>query len=98
MGIRDKGFMADLSGIVNIEDLRRAAKRRLPRAVFDYIDGGADAEVTLRENCQAFDRVTFRPRCAVATTTCDLRTEVLGMPLALPVMLGPVGKIGRAHV
>lgn len=83
--------MADLSGIVNIEDLRRAAKRRLPRAVFDYIDGGADAEVTLRENCQAFDRVTFRPRCAVATTTCDLRTEVLGMPLALPVMLGPVG-------
>ena len=83
--------MADLSGIVNIEDLRRVAKRRLPRAVFDYIDGGAEAEVTLRENCQAFDRITFRPRCAVATAACNLKTEVLGTPLALPVMLGPVG-------
>jgi L-lactate dehydrogenase (cytochrome) len=83
--------MADLSRIVNIADLRRVAERRLPRAVFDYIDGGADAEVTLRENCQAFDRLTFRPRCAVATAACDLRTEVLGIPLALPFMLGPVG-------
>ena len=42
---------ADLSQMVNIADLRRAAKRRLPRVVFDYIDGGADAEITLRENC-----------------------------------------------
>src|SRR5688572_12876091 len=77
--------------VVNIEDLRRLAKRRLPRAVFDYIDGGADAEVTLRENCGAFDRITFRPRCAVATARCDLRTEVLGTPIALPIILGPVG-------
>ena len=83
--------MADLSHFVNIEDLRRAAKRRLPRAVFDYIDGGADGELTLRENCQAFERIMFRPRCAVATPKCDLRTQVLGIPLALPVILGPVG-------
>lgn len=83
--------MVDLSRIVNIADLRRAAERRLPRAVFDYIDGGADAEYTLRENCQAFDRVMFRPRCAVATASCDLQTEVLGTRLALPLMLGPVG-------
>ena len=55
--------------VVNIDDLRRAARRRLPRVVFDYIDGGADAEVTLRENCRAFDDVTFRPRSAVATPT-----------------------------
>lgn len=83
--------MVNLSRIVNIADLRRAAEKRLPRAVFDYIDGGADAEFTLRENCQAFDRITFRPRCAVATETCDLRTDVLGTSLALPIMLGPVG-------
>ncbi len=83
--------MGDLSRIVNIADLRGVAERRLPRAVFDYIDGGADAEYTLRENCQAFDRVMFRPRCAVATATCDLQTEVLGTRLALPLMLGPVG-------
>ena len=43
--------------IVNIEDLRKAAKRRLPRAVFDYIDGGADREITLDRNCQAYNEV-----------------------------------------
>ena len=77
--------------VVNIADLRRLAKRRLPRVVFDYIDGGADAEITLRENCRAFDTVTFRPRCAVATPSCDLRTSVLGIPLSMPLVLAPVG-------
>jgi L-lactate dehydrogenase (cytochrome) len=77
--------------VLNIEDLRRAARRRLPRVVFDYIDGGADAEVTLRENCRAFEQVAFRPRCAVATPECDLRTSVLGIPIALPFILAPVG-------
>ena len=52
-----------------IEDLRRAAKRRLPRVVFDYIDGGSDGEVTMRENCTVFDRVRFRPRNAAAMGT-----------------------------
>jgi L-lactate dehydrogenase (cytochrome) len=77
--------------IINIEDLRRAARRRLPRAVFDYIDGGAEDEVTLRANRQAFEDVTFRPRSAVATPKCDLRTTVLGMPLAFPFLLAPLG-------
>ncbi len=77
--------------VVNIADLRRLAKRRLPRVVFDYIDGGANDEVTLRGNCRVFDAVTFRPRCAVATAACDLRTTVLGTPLALPFLLGPIG-------
>jgi L-lactate dehydrogenase (cytochrome) len=77
--------------VVNIEDLRRAARRRLPRAVFDYIDGGAEGEVTLRRNCEAFQEVTFRPRSAVATSACDLRTTVLGLPLAVPFLLAPVG-------
>jgi L-lactate dehydrogenase (cytochrome) len=76
---------------VNIEDLRREARRRLPRAVFDYIDGGADAEITLRGNCQAFEETAFRPRSAVATPACDLRTTVLGLPLSLPFLLAPVG-------
>jgi isopentenyl diphosphate isomerase/L-lactate dehydrogenase-like FMN-dependent dehydrogenase len=77
--------------VLNIEDLRRAAKRRLPRLVFDYIDGGAEAELTLRANCRAFEAVTFRPRCAVATPACDLRTTVLGTPLSMPLILAPVG-------
>jgi L-lactate dehydrogenase (cytochrome) len=77
--------------VINIEDLRRIAKRRLPRVVFDYVDGGAEAELTLRANCRAFEAVTFRPRCAVATPACDLRTTVLGIPLSMPLILAPVG-------
>ena len=77
--------------VINIEDLRRAAKRRLPRVVFDYIDGGAEAELTLRANRQAFEAVTFRPRCAIATSACNLRTTVLGTSLSMPLILAPVG-------
>src|SRR5829696_1288788 len=77
--------------IVNIEDLRLAAKRTVPKVVFDYIDGGADGEVTLRENMRAFETVTFRPRCAVKTPDVDLRTSVAGVPMAMPFKLAPVG-------
>jgi len=77
--------------VVKIEDLRRVAKGRVPRVVFDYLDGGADGEVTLRENCRAFEQVTFRPRHAVAVPACDLRTRVLGLDLLLPFLLAPVG-------
>jgi L-lactate dehydrogenase (cytochrome) len=59
--------------------------------VFDYIDGGADAEITLRENSRIFEDVTFRPRCAVALDACALHTKVLGHELALPFLLAPVG-------
>ena len=77
--------------VVNIADLRRLAKRRLPRVVFDYIDGGAEAEATMRENSRAFEDVMLRPRSAVATARCDLSTTVLGSPISLPVILAPVG-------
>jgi len=76
---------------VNIEDLRRQAKRRLPRVVFDYLDGGAEAEVTLRENRRAFEAITFRPRQAISRADYDLRTRVLGSEIAFPVILGPIG-------
>jgi isopentenyl diphosphate isomerase/L-lactate dehydrogenase-like FMN-dependent dehydrogenase len=77
--------------VLKIEHLRRAAKRRLPRVVFDYIDGGAEDESTLRANFRAFETVTLRPRCAVATPVCDLRTTVLGTSLSMPLILAPVG-------
>ncbi len=77
--------------VINIDDLRRVAKRRLPAVVFAYIDGGAEGEVTLQENVRAFRDVTFRPRQCVAVPACDLRTTVLGTSLALPFMLAPVG-------
>jgi isopentenyl diphosphate isomerase/L-lactate dehydrogenase-like FMN-dependent dehydrogenase len=81
----------DSPKVVNIADLRRLAERRLPRVVFDYIDGGADGEVTLRENSRIFDDVLFRPKNAVSMSKCDLRTTVLGTELALPFILAPVG-------
>jgi L-lactate dehydrogenase (cytochrome) len=77
--------------VVNIDDLRRLAKRRLPRMVFDYIDGGAEREITLKENCAAFDRIMFRPRSAVATKSVDLKTTVLDHTIDLPFLLAPVG-------
>jgi len=87
----DKPRSVEPPRIINIEDLRSAAKRRLPRVVFDYIDGGAEDEWTLRENSRAFEEVTFRPRCAVATPACDLRVSVLGGSLSMPLILTPVG-------
>ncbi len=83
--------------VVCIGDLRPAAQRRIPKAVFDYLDGGAEGEVTLQENCRVFNDVTFRPRHAVVETQCDLRTRVLGMELALPFLLAPVGYSRLMH-
>jgi isopentenyl diphosphate isomerase/L-lactate dehydrogenase-like FMN-dependent dehydrogenase len=77
--------------VVSIEDLRPIARRRVPKAVFDYLDGGAEGEVTLRENCRAFEDISFRPRHAVVVEDCDLRTRVLGLDLSLPFLLAPVG-------
>ena len=79
------------SRFVNIADLRLAAGRRLPRSVFDYIDGGADGEVTLRENVRAFEDVVFRPHCAGDTPPADPATTVLGTPISMPIILAPVG-------
>jgi len=83
--------------VVNIEDLRRLAQRRLPKAVFDYLDGGAADEVTLRENCRAFQEVVLRPRHAIAHEKCDLRTRVLGHEISFPAMLAPVGYSRLMH-
>jgi L-lactate dehydrogenase (cytochrome) len=76
---------------VLIEDLRRMAERRLPRMAFDYIDGGAEREWTLKENTRAFTDVMLRPRSAVATKSCDLSTTVLGLGIDVPFILAPVG-------
>ena len=77
--------------VLNIYDFRRLAKRRLPAVVFAYIDGGAEDEVTLRENRRAFRDFSFRPRQCVAVPSCDLRTTVLGTTFELPFLLAPVG-------
>ena len=83
--------------VVSIGDFRAIAQRRLPNSVFDYLDGGAEGEVTLRENCRVYEYVTFRPRHAVAFANCDLCTRVLGIDLALPFLLAPVGYSRLMH-
>ena len=80
--------------IVNISDLRRAARRRLPRFLFDYVDGAAYDEKTMRWNEAAFDRWRFRHRTLVDVTRRDLGTTVLGVPQALPLALAPTGFAG----
>src|SRR5215831_1227126 len=86
-----------ISGAVKIDDLRELARRHVPRIVFNYIDGGAEGEWTLRENRRAFDAITFRPRHAVVVPACDLRTRVLGTELSMPVLLAPVGYLRVMH-
>lgn len=83
--------------VINIADLRRLAQRRLPRPVFDYLDGGAEDEISLRENVRAFQDITFRPRGAIATQTCDLAVRVLGQELSFPAMLAPIGYSRLMH-
>src|ERR1700733_7253809 len=77
--------------VVNIGDLRRLAQKRLPRVVFEYIDRGAEDEVTMRQNLTSFDELKFRARNAVCVSEPELRTTVLGMELAMPVLLAPCG-------
>jgi L-lactate dehydrogenase (cytochrome) len=83
--------------VISIADFRPIARQRVPKSVFDYLDGGAEGEVTLRENCRVFDDVTFRPRHAVALAACDLCTRVLGFDLSLPFLLAPVGYSRLMH-
>ncbi len=83
--------------VVSIEDFRPIARQRIPKSVFDYLDGGAEGEVTLRENCRIFNDVTFRPRHAVALADCTLCTTVLGFKLSLPILLAPVGYSRLMH-
>jgi isopentenyl diphosphate isomerase/L-lactate dehydrogenase-like FMN-dependent dehydrogenase len=85
------------SQVVSVEDLRRLARARVPRPVFDYLDGGAEAELTLAENCRAFREITFRPRGAVAVADCNLKTRVLGHEISFPAMLAPVGYSRMMH-
>src|SRR3954463_7412839 len=87
-----------LADAVNIEDLRRLAKRRLPRAIFDFFDGGAEDETTLRDNRAAFERVRLLPKVLVDVSSVDLKTELLGKTASMPLAIAPTGGIsaGRA--
>ena len=90
--------MTDFSRAVSIEDLRRLARRRLPRAIFDFFDGGAEDEVTLRGNRAAFERLRLLPKVLVDVSAVDLSAEILGDKASIPLAIAPTGGIsaGRA--
>jgi L-lactate dehydrogenase (cytochrome) len=80
-----------LARSATVEDLRAIARRRLPRGVFDYIDGGAEDEVTMEENVAAYRRVTFSPRVLRDVSAVDISSSLLGRELAFPLVLAPTG-------
>jgi L-lactate dehydrogenase (cytochrome) len=83
--------------IANIEDLRRIARRRCPRVMFDYVDSGAYDEVTRDANREALKSIRFRQRVLVDTTGRRMEAELLGTKLALPVAIAPTGLTGLVY-
>ena len=86
--------MTDLSRVWTIDDLCRLAKKRLPRAVFDFFDGGAEDEATLRANRAAFEHVRLLPRMLVDVEKVDASVELFGKRSAYPIVIAPTGAIG----
>jgi len=83
--------------ITNIEDLRVMARRRVPKALFEYVDGGSYDELTLRANRADLDAIRLRQRVMVDTSTRDLSTTMLGEKVAMPVAIAPTGLTGLIH-
>jgi len=86
-----------LAAAHTIDDLRAIARRRTPRAVFDYVDGAAEAEINLRRARAAFERVEFRPKVLRDVSAVDPATTILGRPSALPLALAPTGFTRMMH-
>jgi L-lactate dehydrogenase (cytochrome) len=94
--INDNRF-AEFAVILSIDDLRTVAKRRVPRAIFDYADGGSYEERTLYANAADLDALTFRQRVMVDVSTVSLSTSVLGSTIAMPLAIAPTGLAGLFH-
>jgi L-lactate dehydrogenase (cytochrome) len=86
--------MTSLARAHTVEDLRRLARRRLPRAIFDFVEGGAGDELTVARNRAAFERLLFEPRVLVDVSKREQSTVVLGERVATPVLVSPTGMAG----
>jgi L-lactate dehydrogenase (cytochrome) len=86
-----------LAGCHDIGDMRKAARRVIPRPVFDYVDGGADEELAMAANIRAFRRWRFQPRALVDVSGVDTSTRLLDRPLPLPLALAPTGYTRMMH-
>ena len=78
----------------NVADYRELARRRIPKVLFDYVDGGSFSEATLRANSADFEKVALRQRVLVDVSSISLKTQVLGQELGMPMVLSPVGMAG----
>jgi L-lactate dehydrogenase (cytochrome) len=83
-----------LSTMTCIEDLRQVARRKVPRAFFDYAEAGSYSQVTLRSNREDIDRIKLRQRILVDVSQRDLATTIIGEPARLPIALAPIGLCG----
>jgi len=88
------GTKSALDGCYSIDTLRAAARSRLPRAIFDFYDGAAEDEITLRDNRAAFERVKLLPRVLRDVSQVDVSTQFLGGASALPLAIAPTGAVG----
>jgi L-lactate dehydrogenase (cytochrome) len=86
-----------LDQVVNVRDMRELARRRVPRMIFDLVDGAADDERTMRANEEAFSAIEFSPRTLVDVSSRTLQTTVAGMPLEAPIVLGPAAGTRVIH-
>ncbi|QFU91960.1 alpha-hydroxy acid oxidase [Amycolatopsis sp. YIM 10] len=96
-GARPDAVDRRLARCVTIGDLEKRAKRRVPAPVWDYVHTGAEEEVTLRRNREAFERVEFSPRAFEQVGDPDLSTTILGRPAASPLFLAPTGYSRLSH-
>jgi L-lactate dehydrogenase (cytochrome) len=83
--------------ILSIEDLRTRARRRIPRAIFDYADGGSYQETTLRANAADLDAIQLRPRVMIDVSDIKLATTLAGAAAAIPLAIAPTGLCGLYH-
>src|ERR1700756_2142606 len=83
--------------ITNVADLRELAKRRVPRAFFEYADRGSYDEVTLRTNRVAFERIALRQRVMRNVDNRSLATDIVGQPVSMPLAIAPTGLTGLQH-
>ncbi|HWG31128.1 MAG TPA: alpha-hydroxy acid oxidase [Steroidobacteraceae bacterium] len=87
----------DLTRALNIADLREVARRRIPHFVFEYVEGGAEDENTLRCNRRAFEDLSFIPQTLVDTTARNHKIELFGRPSAAPLVVAPTGMSGMIY-
>jgi hypothetical protein len=81
----------------SVDGAQLAAKKRLPKSVYEYVEGGTEGRLTVAANRNSFNEIEFLPRAGIVSDKVDLRTTILGCELSMPVIVAPAGFIRLAH-